>query len=583
MTSPLLPIADAARTRRAVWELLRPHRATAAAACLVLAVATIVGLAGIELLGQVVDEIYAGGDDLALPAALLAVIAVVQGVGTAVGAGRVAAVGERMLAQLRERFVERVLHLPLDRIEAAGAGDLTARVTRDVTAVAEVVRYALPTLVRSVLTIALTLVALALLDWRFLAVALLAVPLQVGTVRWYTRTAGPVYAAGRVAVAEQQQQLLDSYAGARTVLAFGLSRRHDELIAARSTAAVDLAVHGVGLLSRFFSRLNLAEYVALAGVLTAGYLLVDAGTVTIGVATAAALYLHNLFNPINAALGLADEMQVGRAGLARLVGIADLPEPPAAPDRSAIAGSPPPAIVVSGVRHAYRPGHEVLRGVDLKVPAGERLALVGASGAGKTTLAALIAGTHPVQAGEIRLGEHRSADLPYGELRRRVAIISQEVHVFAGAVGDDLRLARPDSTDEDLWAACEHVGAAGWVRALPDGLATVVGEGGHRLTEEQAQHLALARLVLADPLAVILDEATADAGSAGARSLEGAANRALAGRTAIVVAHRLTQAADADRVAVMADGRIVESGPHEALVAAGGRYAALWKAWAAGR
>ena len=448
---------------------------------------------------------------------------------------------------------------------------------------AEAVRYALPTLVRSALTIALTLLALALLDWRFLLVVLIAVPIQVGTVRWYTRTAGPVYAAGRVAVAGQQQQLLDSYAGAGTVLAFGLARRHTTLIASRSTAAVDLSLRGVGLLSRFFSRLNLAEYVALAGVLTVGYLLVGGGAVTIGAATAAALYLHNLFNPINAALGLADEVQVARAGLARLVGIADLPGPAAAAGERLIAGDGPPAIVVSGVRHAYRPGQGVLRGVDLKVRAGERLALVGANGAGKTTLAALVAGVHHPQAGEIRLGERDVAYLTYAELRRRVAIISQDVHVFAGSLADDLRLARPDSSAEDLWAALNRVGAAEWVRALPHGPDTVVGEGGHRLTDEQAQHLALARLVLADPPVVILDEATADAGSAGARVLEKAADRVLAGRTAIVVAHRLTQAAEADRVAVMADGRIVECGTHDALVAAGGRYAALWTAWSAGR
>ncbi|GAB1692294.1 ABC transporter ATP-binding protein [Krasilnikovia sp. M28-CT-15] len=588
MTPLLLPIADSAHTRGAAWALLRPHRRLAAVAGLALAGATVVGLVGVDLLGRIVDDVHAGGTDLTRPAVLLALAAAVHGIGTAIGAARIAEVGERMLADLRERFVERALHLPLDRIEAAGAGDLTARVTRDVTAVAEAVRYALPTLVRSALGIGLTLVALALLDWRFLLAAVLAVPLQVSTVRWYTRTAGPVYADSRVAVAAQQQQLLDSYAGADTLLAFGLARRHTDLIATRSVAAVDLSLRGVGLLSRFFSRLNLAEFIALGGVLTVGYLLVGAGTVTIGTATAAALYLHNLFNPINAALGLADEVQVARAGLARLVGIADLPAPavggPAAAVAPASTPDPvPPAIAVSGVRHSYRPGEDVLHGVDLDVRAGERLALVGASGAGKTTLASLVAGTHRPQGGRIALDGNDVAELAPAELRRRVVLVTQDVHVFAGALADDLRLARPGATESELWAALDRVGALAWVRALPDGLATVVGEGGHRLTEDQAQHLALARVVLADPPVVILDEATADAGSAGARALEAAANRALSGRTAIVVAHRLTQAAEADRVVVMADGRIVESGTHDALVAAGGPYAALWSAWSAHR
>ncbi|BFU45165.1 ABC transporter ATP-binding protein [Krasilnikovia sp. MM14-A1004] len=581
MTPLLLPIADSAHTRRAARALLRPYRRMAAVAGLALAVATVIGLAGVDLLGRIVDDVRAGGTGLARPAALLALAAAVHGIGTAIGTARIAEVGERMLADLRERFVERALHLPLDRIESAGAGDLTARVTRDVTAVAEAVRYALPTLVRSALSIGLTLVALALLDWRFLLAALVAVPLQAATVRWYTRTAGPVYAESRVAVAAQQQQLLDSYAGVDTVLAFGLAGRHCDLIATRSVAAVDLSLRGVGLLSRFFSRLNLAEFVALGGVLTVGYLLVGSGTVTVGTATAAALYLHNLFNPINAALGLADEVQVARAGLARLVGIADLPAPSAGPVTPPEPGRP--AIAVSGVRHAYRPGEDVLHGVDLDVWTGERLALVGASGAGKTTLASLVAGTHRPQGGRIALGGHDLAALAPAELRRRVVIITQDVHVFAGTLADDLRLARPGAADPELWAALDRVGARDWVRALPDALATVVGEGGHRLTGEQAQHLALARLVLADPPVVILDEATADAGSAGARALEEAANRALSGRTAIVVAHRLTQAAEADRVVVMADGRIVESGTHGALLGAGGPYAALWSAWSAHR
>ncbi|HEX5741884.1 MAG TPA: ABC transporter ATP-binding protein, partial [Pilimelia sp.] len=584
MTPPTpLPVADSAPTRRAVWRLLRPHRGTAAAGGALLAAATAAGLAGVHLLGRVVDEVAAGSTDVAGPAALLAAVALLHGAGTALGTSRVATVGERMLAELRERFVDRALHLPLGRVEAAGAGDLTARVTRDVTAVAEAVRYALPTLVRSTLTIGLTVVALALLDWRFAAAALLAAPIQAATVRWYVRTAGPVYAAGRTAVADQQQQLLDSYAGADTVLAYGLHPRHLALIAQRSGAAVALSVRGVGLLSRFFSRLNLAEYVALAGVLAVGYLLVGAGAATVGTATAAALYLHNLFNPINAALGLADEVQVARASLARLVGIAALPPaggragqpaPPAGPAGPARAGTAAaPAVVVSGVRHAYRPDREVLRGVDLVIRPGERLALVGASGAGKTTLACVVAGTHRPSAGSVRVGDTDIAGLPPGALRRRVALVTQDVHVFAGPLAEDLRLARPGAADADLWAALATVGAEAWVRTLPDGLATVVGEGGHRLTEAQAQHVALARLVLADPPVAVLDEATADAGSIGARELEVAADRALAGRTALIVAHRLTQAAAADRVAVLADGVVVESGTHDGLVAAGGRYA----------
>jgi ATP-binding cassette subfamily C protein len=282
--------------------------------------------------------------------------------------------------------------------------------------------------------------------------------------------------------------------------------------------------------------------------------------VSVGTATAAALYFHGLFNPINVALAVVDDVQSATASLARLVGVADLP-----PEEKTEPAHVDRTVRAEGVRHAYHSGHEVLHGVDLEIKPGERVALVGASGAGKTTMAKLIAGIHTPTAGGIRVGG-------------TVVLITQEVHVFAGPLADDLRLAAPSRNDEQLREALERVGAQGWVDALPDGMSTVVGEGGHRLTAAQAQQLALARLVLADPPIVILDEATAEAGSAGARLLEGATAAALAGRSALVVAHRLTQAAAADRVVVLDQGRVVEAGTHEELLRKGGYYAGLWEA-----
>ena len=582
-----LPVASARQTWAAVRRLARPHRGLALAALLTAVSATAVFLVTAPVLGRIVDQVIENrpASDLTGPITVLVVIAVVYALLSMVGVVLVARLGEQILAELRERFIERALDLPLDQVEAAGSGDLTSRVTNDVAVISKGIREALPSFSRAALTIGLTLVGLAVLDWRFALAALCAAPIQIWTVRWYLRTAPPLYAEQRVAVGDLQQELLDSISGAATVRAFGLRRSHLTKVTARSGQSVALTLAAVRLQTRFVARLNLAELIGLSAVLVTGWFLVDRGEVTVGAASAAALYFANLFNPINVALASIDEAQAAAASLARLVGVIDIAceaaPPEMGPDRG--AAPRPSSVEIDGVGYAYVPNHDVLDDVSLALAAGEQVAVVGTSGAGKTTLAKLVAGVHRPTRGRIRLAGVDTRDLGPRGVRRTVALITQEVHVFAGPLAADLRLARPEAGDEDLHTALTAVGASEWVALLPDGLATVVGDGGHSLTVAQAQQLALARLVLADPPVAILDEATAEAGSAGARILEEAAARAMAGRTALIVAHRLTQAAGADRVVVLDAGRVVEVGTHAELVAAGGPYAALWAAWSAGR
>lgn len=578
----LLPIASTAETRRAVWALIRPHRVFALVTMIVLVAGTVIGLIGPPVLGRIVDLVVERQPPEAIvwPVGMLVLIAVGQAALSAVGAALVARLGETVLATLRERVVERALELPLGQVEQAGSGDLIARVGGDVAVIAEAVREVLPTLAHSALTVGLTLVGLVVLDWRFALAGLCAAPIQIYSLCWYLRKSSPLYAAERVAEGERAQQLLDSISGAATVRAFRLAPEHIQRVSHRSQVSVDFALRTTVLRTRFYARLNLAECVGLTAILIVGFFLVRNDSVSIGAATAAALYFHRLFDPIGMLLAVFDRAQEAVAGLARLVGIANLPVPEGSEQSIKPIDT---SICVAGVRHSYTPGHDVLRGIDLEVPSGWRVALVGASGAGKTTLAKLIAGIHHPVEGEIRLGGARHDELGPRLTRQTVALITQEVHVFAGPLADDLRLARPDATDDQLIEALDQVGAAAWAFALPNGLDTVVGDGGHRLTASQAQQLALARLVLADPPIVILDEATAEAGSLGARTLEAAAVRAIEGRTALVVAHRLTQATTADHIVVLDDGRVVEVGDHETLVAAGGNYAALWAAWSTKR
>jgi ATP-binding cassette subfamily C protein len=561
------PTATAAESWRALRRLAKPHRVVLTLAVAALTAGTIAGLIVPPVIGHVVDLVVDGRSPEAITAPALALVglAVVQTALTFAGETLVALFGERVLADLREQVVERALGAPLRDIERAGSGDLVSRASGDVSVIATAARWALPALAVAALTVGLTVVGLAALDWRFALAALLAAPVQIHTLRWYLRRSSPIYAAERVAEAARTQQLLDSIGGSRTVRAFRLTRLHTDAVRDRSQAAVDLALRANRLATRFYGRLNFAEFLGLGAVLAMGFFLVRSDAASIGAASAAALYFHRLFDPVNTLLGLFDTAQEAGAALARLVGVSSLEQPRVAEP----ASSSRDAVALDDVSFSYG-SRPALAGVTLAIAPGEHVAVVGASGAGKTTLAQLVTGLLEPSAGAVRV-------------RGRVGMVTQEVHVFAGSLGDDLRLAAPAATPEAMWAALDRVGAGQWARQLDHGLDTVVGPDGVTLTAAQSQQVALARLMLCDPPIAVLDEATADAGSAGARELDRAARAALEGRTSVVIAHRLSQAVGADRIVVLADGRIVEVGGHDDLIAAGGVYAALWRAWDAAR
>jgi ATP-binding cassette subfamily C protein len=573
VTGSLLPIATAARTRRSVAGLVRPHRLLFAVTVATLVAAAASILAVPPLLGAIVDVAISRGDLGTVDLLALGILAALVGRAllSALGAVLVARLGEIVLAGLRERVVRRALGVRIADVERAGSGDLLQRVSGDISVISEGIRTAVPMLVVAGLDVGLTLVGLALLDWRLALAGLVPLPIWILATRWYARVSGALYAAERAAEGVRTQSLLAGVGGAATVRAYRLRAPLLARIEGHSAAAVRASLRAMRAQSKFGAILNGAELVGVASLLVVGFWLVRGDAVTVGAATAAVLYFLRLFDPIGALLYLLDEAQSAGAALARLVGVTDMPvpAPPAAPRRPRDR-----SVRLTGIRHAYDGGPEVLHGVDLVIADGERVAIVGPSGAGKTTLGAVLAGVQTPTAGTVEIGGVALADL--ARLRRHVAVVTQEVHVFAGTVADNLRLARPDADDAELAAVLERVGA-------PLALDDVVGDGADELGATAAQQLALARLVLADPAVAVLDEATAEAGSAGARRLEVAADAALAGRTAIVIAHRLTQAAAADRVVVLEKGRVVESGPHAELVAAGGSYAALWAAWAGPR
>ncbi|GIJ43641.1 multidrug ABC transporter permease [Virgisporangium aliadipatigenens] len=576
-----LPVATARQTWTALGAEFRRLPVRTGAAFVTVVAASAAGLVAPWVLGRMVDDIARGAShrQIVHAALIVAGAAAVGGLLTALGSVLVARLGETVLARVRERVVDRALHVPSAVVEKAGTGDLVARAGDDVAVVTRAITTTGPDMVGAVLTVVLTAFGLLALDWRLCLAGLAAGPVYVFALRSYLPRSAPLYARQREVTSERTQALVGALRGVETVHAYRLEGTQLRLVTERSQAAVDVVLRVLRMFFRFTSWISRAEFLGLSLVLVTGFLLVQAGQTTVGATTAAALYFHRLFNPIGLLVFEFDTIQQAGASLARLVGVTRLAAPAEpAPDAPVPADT---GLDLAGLHYRYDGGPPVLRDVTLRIAPGERVALVGASGAGKTTLAGIAGGILAATDGSVRLGGVDLSAFGEREVRRRICVVSQEVHVFAGTLLDDVRLARATATEEEAVAALDRVGALGWVRALPDGVHTHVGEGGHELTAAQAQHLALARLVLMDPDVAILDEATAEAGSAGARELERAAAAATAGRTTLVVAHRLTQAAGADRVVLLDHGAIAEVGTHEELLDAGGFYSRLWHGWTA--
>ena len=573
-----LPVADTETVRRYAKVLIRQHRARLVRMLSLYALAAFMALIPAYIIGEITN--FAAGHQLTshritLYVAILFVSSILYAWLSFLARRRSYLLGETVFAQLREEFLESVLALPLVEVERAGTGDLLSRTTNDIEALSRTVRFAMPEWLVAVVQALLTLIAMTVVSPLATVASLVSLPILFFSTRYYLHYATPGYRRERISYATMSGSVSETAEGARTVDAHRLGPRQDRRIEGNIRESFYSEMYTLLMRMVWFPTIEGAFALAVATTLAWSGWLALHHDITIGAATTVTLYVVQINDPIDRIVSWLDELQIGQTSLARLVGVSVVRD-----DRPTEGVEPiNETITMNDVRYAYRPGFDVLNGISLTIRPGERLAIVGPSGAGKSTIGRLLAGIDAPRSGTVMVGDVALASMPLPMLRRHVALVTQEHHIFIGSVRENLALAKPEASDDEITRALDAVDALEWVELLPNGILTELGSTGYQVSPAQAQQLALARLVLSDPHTLVLDEATAMLDPRAARHLERSLVAVLRGRTVVAIAHRLHTAHDADRVCVVIDGQIAELGTHDELVALNGEYASLWSSW----
>lgn len=575
-SSSRLPIAGVKTVNREMLTLIKKHKKGFIAVALLQLVTAGCALITPRAFGNLLGQL--GADPKHASIALTVLVAgsalLVQTAFAYWTRVRASVLGELVLSSLRERFLERVVELPPNVVERAGSGELLSRTTTDIDHITWAVRDAIPIITICLVSLTSILIAIGFTAPIFIAIVLIGSPVIFAVTRRYLRKSPQAYRVESSSYALMNSVLVESAESGRTIDALQLGDDRIERSDSALGRWIEWERYTLRLRTQWFPFVEASYIFPLGVVLLVGAHFYNLGTLTIAQITTALLYSQMMIEPLEGMLWWIDELQGGKASLSRLLGIHEIEE-------REIRDSDPIGYEVRGddIRYGYKEGRDVLNGLSFLVEPGTRLAIVGPSGAGKSTLGKLLAGIQPPRSGKITIGDSEIGYLPVEKARIHVALVTQEHHIFVGTLRENVTLANPGATDEEVWSALTAVDADEWVLRLSDGLKTQVGTGGARLLPAQAQQVALARLVLADPHTLILDEATSLLDQRAARHLESSLAAVLKGRTVIAIAHRLQTAHDAEIIAVIEDGKISEWGSHEALMKAQGPYADLWRSW----
>jgi ATP-binding cassette subfamily B protein len=573
---------EAHKVARRVLGLLRPWwgRIALALACIAAQVGCL--LAGPALVGHGIDSGIDAGDAgvLNLSAGLYVVVAVAALVFGRFAILLTAQIGESFLRDLRVRVFRHLLDLGLDFFEREQTGRLVARMTSDIDALQELVQAGITSMLMNAMLFVGAVVVIFVMSWQLALCTLVVVPPAVLATRWFRHASNRAYLEVRERIGTNLATLQEGLAGVRVVQAFSREQAYTGRFETTNEAQYEANMETIRISTRYFPFMEGLGIAATAGIVGIGGYFASEGIVSVGIVAAFVLYLNNLFEPVQQLSQQYNIVQSSGAALKKLFGLLD--EEPSITERSDAVDLPREgAIGVAHVSFGYGENADVLHDVDLTIGHGERLALVGPTGAGKSTLAKLVVRFYDPRAGSIAMGGVDLRDATLRSLRDRIVVVPQEGFLFSGTVRDNVRVGRPEASDADVDAAVDALGVRDRFLALPDGLDTEVRERGSRLSAGERQLVSIARAALADPAVLVLDEATSNLDPGTERVVERALERLTENRTVIVVAHRLSTAARADRVAVVDDGRLAELGSHDELVKREGRYAALYASWSA--